>query len=65
MYFESTIQLYTGHLVISLMFFFKIRVNSINPTAILTRLGMIGFGSPEQQEKTKSRIPMGQLPGTS
>ena len=26
---------------------------------------MIGFGSPEQQEKTKSRIPMGQLPGKS
>lgn len=39
----------------------KIRVNSVNPTAILTTLGMLGFGDPKKQEETKGKIPLKRL----
>lgn len=39
----------------------KIRVNSVNPTAVLTTLGKKGFGDPKKQAETKSQIPLHRL----
>ena len=42
---------------------FQIRVNSVNPTLVLTPLGMKGSGTPEKQEAMKSIIPLARLAG--
>ena len=46
------------------MYVFQIRINSVNPTVVLTPLGKIGFGTPEKQAQRKNRIPLGRLAGT-
>ena len=46
------------------LYVFQIRVNSVNPTVVLTPLGKMGFGTPEKQAQRKNRIPLGRLAGT-
>ena len=42
---------------------FQIRVNSINPTIVLTVLGRRGWSDPVKKGKALDRIPIGRLAG--
>ncbi|MBN3300583.1 DCXR reductase, partial [Amia calva] len=39
----------------------QIRVNSINPTVVMTDMGRIGWSNPEKAKAMTSRIPMGRF----
>ncbi len=40
---------------------YGIRVNSINPTVVLTAMGKIGWSDPAKAEGMLSRIPLGHF----
>ena len=42
---------------------FQIRVNSVNPTIVLTVLGRRGWSDPVKKGKALERIPIGRLAG--
>ncbi|XP_054615564.1 L-xylulose reductase isoform X1 [Dunckerocampus dactyliophorus] len=39
----------------------QIRVNSVNPTVVMTEMGRIGWSDPEKAKTMKSRIPLGRF----
>uniref|UniRef100_F6YFS2 Dicarbonyl/L-xylulose reductase n=1 Tax=Xenopus tropicalis TaxID=8364 RepID=F6YFS2_XENTR len=39
----------------------KIRVNSVNPTVVMTEMGRIGWSDPQKSEPMLKRIPMGRF----
>ncbi len=39
----------------------KIRVNSVNPTVVLTDMGRMHWGSPEKGAKLKGHTPLGRF----
>ncbi|XP_067860251.1 L-xylulose reductase [Heptranchias perlo] len=39
----------------------KIRVNSVNPTVVMTAMGRIGWSDPAKSERMLSRIPLGKF----
>lgn len=41
----------------------KIRVNSINPTVVMTDMGRIGWSEPKKANEMLSKIPMGRFAG--
>lgn len=43
----------------------QIRVNSVNPTVVMTEMGRIGWSDPEKAKGMKSRIPLGRFAGQS
>ncbi|XP_033840850.1 L-xylulose reductase [Periophthalmus magnuspinnatus] len=40
---------------------YQIRVNSVNPTVVMTEMGRIGWSDPEKASAMKSRIPLGRF----
>ncbi|XP_020773855.1 L-xylulose reductase isoform X2 [Boleophthalmus pectinirostris] len=40
---------------------YKIRVNCVNPTVVMTEMGRIGWSDAEKASAMKSRIPLGQF----
>ncbi|XP_041939630.1 L-xylulose reductase isoform X2 [Alosa sapidissima] len=40
---------------------YQIRVNSVNPTVVMTDMGRIGWSDPEKAEAMTSRIPLGRF----
>lgn len=40
---------------------FQIRVNSVNPTVVMTEMGRIGWSDPEKAKGMMSRIPLGKF----
>ena len=44
---------------------FQIRVNSVNPTIVLTVLGRRGWSDPVKKGKALERIPIGRLAGNA
>ncbi|XP_012672818.2 L-xylulose reductase [Clupea harengus] len=40
---------------------YQIRVNSINPTVVMTEMGRIGWSDPEKANAMTSRIPLGKF----
>jgi L-xylulose reductase len=45
------------------MFCIQIRVNSVNPTVVLTELGKKAWSDPARGEPMKARIPLGKFAG--
>lgn len=43
--------------------YFQIRVNSVNPTIVLTTLGRKGWSDPVKKGKALEKIPIGRLAG--
>lgn len=41
----------------------NIRVNSINPTVVMTDMGRIGWSEPKKANEMLSKIPMGRFAG--
>ncbi|MEQ2184702.1 hypothetical protein GOODEAATRI_010803 [Goodea atripinnis] len=41
----------------------EIRVNSVNPTAVMTEMGQLGWSDPEKARTMTSRIPLGRFAG--
>lgn len=41
----------------------QIRVNSLNPTVVMTEMGRIGWSDPEKAKTMTSRIPLGRFAG--
>uniref|UniRef100_A0A3B3Z2K5 Dicarbonyl/L-xylulose reductase n=2 Tax=Poecilia mexicana TaxID=48701 RepID=A0A3B3Z2K5_9TELE len=39
----------------------QIRVNSVNPTVVMTKMGRLGWSDPEKAQTMKSRIPLGRF----
>ncbi|XP_033630360.1 L-xylulose reductase-like isoform X2 [Asterias rubens] len=39
----------------------KIRVNSVNPTVVLTDMGKVGWSDPKRADPMKARIPLGRF----
>ncbi|KAA0725467.1 L-xylulose reductase [Triplophysa tibetana] len=39
----------------------QIRVNSVNPTVVMTEMGKIGWSDPEKAKSMTSRIPLGKF----
>lgn len=39
----------------------QIRVNSVNPTVVMTKMGKIAWSDPEKAESMMSRIPLGKF----
>ncbi|XP_027883439.1 L-xylulose reductase isoform X2 [Xiphophorus couchianus] len=39
----------------------QIRVNSVNPTVVMTKMGHLGWSDPEKAQTMKSRIPLGRF----
>ncbi|XP_029383966.1 L-xylulose reductase [Echeneis naucrates] len=39
----------------------QIRVNSVNPTVVMTEMGRLGWSDPEKAKIMKSRIPLGHF----
>ncbi|TRY88611.1 hypothetical protein DNTS_028834 [Danionella cerebrum] len=39
----------------------QIRVNSVNPTVVMTEMGKIGWSNPEKARSMTSRIPLGRF----
>uniref|UniRef100_A0A3P9N5Z6 Dicarbonyl/L-xylulose reductase n=1 Tax=Poecilia reticulata TaxID=8081 RepID=A0A3P9N5Z6_POERE len=39
----------------------QIRVNSVNPTVVMTKMGRLGWSNPEKAQTMKSRIPLGRF----
>ncbi|XP_047232815.1 L-xylulose reductase [Girardinichthys multiradiatus] len=40
---------------------YQIRVNSVNPTAVMTEMGQLGWSDPEKARTMTSRIPLGRF----
>ncbi|XP_061564430.1 L-xylulose reductase [Cololabis saira] len=40
---------------------YQIRVNSVNPTVVLTDMGRLGWSDPEKSRTMKTRIPLGRF----
>lgn len=43
--------------------FDQIRVNSVNPTVVMTDMGRLGWSDPDKAETMLSRIPLGRFAG--
>ena len=43
----------------------QIRVNSVNPTVVMTEMGRLGWSNPEKAKIMTSRIPLGRFAGES
>lgn len=41
----------------------QIRVNSVNPTVVMTDMGRLGWSKPEKAQSMTSRIPLGRFAG--
>uniref|UniRef100_A0A669D6L2 Dicarbonyl/L-xylulose reductase n=1 Tax=Oreochromis niloticus TaxID=8128 RepID=A0A669D6L2_ORENI len=41
----------------------QIRVNTVNPTVVMTDMGRLGWSDPEKAKSMKSRIPLGRFAG--
>lgn len=41
----------------------QIRVNSVNPTVVMTKMGRLGWSDPEKAKAMMSRIPLGRFAG--
>lgn len=41
----------------------QIRVNSVNPTVVMTDMGRLGWSEPEKAQTMTSRIPLGRFAG--
>lgn len=41
----------------------QIRVNSVNPTVVMTDMGRLGWSNPKKAETMISRIPLGRFAG--
>lgn len=41
----------------------QIRVNSVNPTVVMTEMGRLGWSDPEKAKSMTSRIPLGRFAG--
>lgn len=41
----------------------KIRVNTVNPTVIMTEMGKLGWSDPERAQWMLSKIPLGRFGG--
>lgn len=41
----------------------QIRVNSVNPTVVMTDMGRLGWSDPEKARTMTSRIPLGRFAG--
>ena len=41
----------------------NIRVNSVNPTVVLTEMGKLGWDDPEKAREMISKIPLGRFAG--
>nr|XP_057917889.1 L-xylulose reductase [Doryrhamphus excisus] len=39
----------------------QIRVNSVNPTVVMTEMGRVGWSDPDKAQTMKSRIPLGRF----
>jgi NAD(P)-dependent dehydrogenase (short-subunit alcohol dehydrogenase family) len=44
--------------------FFKIRVNSVNPTVVMTTMGRAAWSAPGVADNILKRIPNGRFAGT-
>lgn len=42
----------------------KIRVNSVNPTVVMTAMGRLGWENPEKARSMIEKIPLGRFAGT-
>lgn len=43
----------------------NIRVNSVNPTVVMTEMGKLGWSKPEKAQIMLSKIPLGRFAGKS
>lgn len=43
----------------------NIRVNSVNPTVVLTEMGRLGWSNPEKAQGMLRKIPLGRFAGKS
>lgn len=41
----------------------QIRVNSVNPTVVMTEMGRLAWSDPEKAQTMMSRIPLGNFAG--
>lgn len=41
----------------------NIRVNSVNPTVVLTEMGRLGWSNPEKAREMLNKIPLGRFAG--
>lgn len=42
---------------------YNIRVNSVNPTVVMTDMGRVGWSDPKKAESMLSKIPLGRFAG--
>lgn len=42
----------------------KIRVNSVNPTVVMTAMGKLGWEDPQKARVMLDKIPLGRFAGT-
>ena len=48
-----------------LLFFYQIRVNAVNPTAVMTDIGKLGWADPAKAKVMLDKIPLGRFSGTT
>jgi len=44
---------------------FNIRVNTVNPTVVMTEMGKLGWSDPAKAREMLSKIPLGRFAGKS
>lgn len=42
---------------------YNIRVNTVNPTVVMTEMGKLGWSEPEKAKEMLSKIPLGRFAG--
>lgn len=42
---------------------FNIRVNTVNPTVVMTEMGKLGWSDPAKAKEMLSKIPLGRFAG--